>query len=63
MASVHLSITDAQGTVLEEGEAVRAEKFWRTYTTTSRVPQLPNRRFVAVARDLPDNSDTMIQTI
>ena len=63
VASVHVAITDAQGTVLEEGEAVRAEKFWWTYTTTSQVPQLPNRRIVAVARDLPGNSDSLTQTI
>jgi hypothetical protein len=43
VASVHVVIDDAHGTIFEQGEAVRAEGLWWTYTTTSQVPQNPAR--------------------
>ena len=62
VASVHVTITNAQGTVLEEGEAVRANGFEWVYTTTGEVPPLPNRHIVVTAKDLAGNSGTLIKT-
>ena len=62
VASVHVTITDAQGTIQEEGEAVRAQGFWWIYTTTGEVPPIPNRRIVVTAKDLAGNSGTLIKT-
>jgi hypothetical protein len=39
---------------------VRAEGYWWTYITTSQVPQLPNRRIVATAKDLPGNAEGLV---
>lgn len=62
VASVHVTITDAQGTVFEEGQAVRAQGLWWVYTTTGEVPPLPNRHIVVTAKDLAGNSGTLIKT-
>lgn len=60
VASVHVTIDDAHGNIFEQGEAVRSEGLWWTYTTTSQVPQSPAPRVIAVAKDLPGNSEGLV---
>jgi hypothetical protein len=54
---VRVVISDGNGTVYEEGEAVQSELdglMW-TYTTTTIVPMTPAPRLDASAQDLPGN--------
>jgi len=51
VTQVNVAITDATGTVLEQGAAVQAEGAWWTYTTT--VSDANATRIVATAQDLP----------
>ena len=60
VASVHVTIDDAHGNIFEQGEAVRAEGLWWTYTTASQIPQNPAPRVIAVAKDLPGNSEGLV---
>jgi len=54
-------IDDVYGTIFEQGEAVRAEGFWWTYTTTSQIQQNPAPRLTAVAKDLLGNSEGLVR--
>jgi hypothetical protein len=60
VASVQITIEDNDGTRFEEGEAVPVDGLWWTYTTTSTVPQAIACRVVAVARDLPGNTGSLM---
>ena len=55
---VSLVIRDAQGTLLEMGEAVQSEPggAWWNYTTKSLVIMMPFPTVKAIAHDLPGNS-------
>jgi hypothetical protein len=55
--SVQVVIDNAKGIIVEQGEAVRAEGYWWTYTTTSQVSQESAPRVTAVAKDLPGNAE------
>ena len=54
---VHIVIDDAHGTIFEQGEMVRVDNLWWTYTTTTQIPMDPAPRISAVAYDLPGNSN------
>jgi hypothetical protein len=57
VTKVRMAISDGNGTVYEEGEAVQSELdglVW-TYTTTTVVPMTPAPRLDASAQDLPGN--------
>ena len=60
VAGVQLAIEDQEGRRIEAGEAVQAEGLWWTYTTKSVVPQAALSCVVAVARDLPGNSGSLM---
>lgn len=60
VAGVQIAIEDTDGTRLEEGEAVPADGLWWTYTTTSQIPEPALRRVIAVARDLPGNTGSLM---
>ena len=60
VASVQVAIEDKDGKRLEEGEAVQAEGLWWTYITTSAMPQAALQRVIAVARDLPGNTGSLM---
>jgi hypothetical protein len=60
VAGVQVAIEDQDGGGFEEGEAVQAEGLWWTYLTTSAVPQAALQRVIAVARDLPGNTDSLM---
>jgi hypothetical protein len=57
IARVAIVIRDAQGNILEAGEAVRSEtgSAWWAYTTRSPVPMTPFPGVEAIAWDLPGN--------
>jgi hypothetical protein len=57
IARVAVVIRDAQGNMLEAGEAVRSEagSAWWAYTTRSLVPMTPFPGVEAIAWDLPGN--------
>ena len=54
---VHILIDDAHGTIFEQGEMMRVDNLWWTYTTTTLIPMDPAPRISAVAYDLPGNSN------
>ena len=54
---VHIVIDDAHGTIFEQGEMVRVDNLWWSYTTTTQIPMDPAPRISAVAYDLPGNSN------
>ena len=54
---VHIVIDNAQGTIFEQGEMVRVDNVWWTYTTTTQIPMDPAPRISATAYDLPGNSN------
>ena len=60
VAGVSVVIRDAQGKVLEMGEAhpSQAGGPWWTYTTTALIPMTPLPTVQATAHDLPGNSDS-----
>ena len=60
VARVLVTVRDAEGTVLESGEAVVAEagSLWWNYTTQSSVVLTPFPTVQAVAMDLPGNRDS-----
>jgi hypothetical protein len=62
VASVSIVIRDAQGKVLETGEAIqsKAGNAWWKYTTKTRVNMNPYPRVEATARDLAGNQTTFI---
>ena len=57
VAAVTVVIRDAQGNVLERGEALQTEagSAWWHYTTRSRISTTPFPAIEATARDLPGN--------
>jgi hypothetical protein len=61
VASVQIGIEDHDGRRFEEGEALQADGLWWTYTTTSTVPQAAPCRVIAVARDLPGNTASLME--
>lgn len=60
VASVQITIESEDGTGLEEGEATQADGLWWTYTTTSTAPRAAACRVIAVARDLPGNTASLM---
>ena len=62
IARVAVVIRDAQGSMLEAGEAVRSEagSAWWIYTTRSFVPMSPLPGVEAIAWDLPGNRDSFL---
>jgi len=56
VTKVHVTISDENGAVLEEGHAQRAAGLWWTYTANTQVPMVPRPRVVATAYDLPGNT-------
>lgn len=56
VAKVHVLISDGNGTVFEEGDAVQADGLWWVYTTKTLVAMTPAPTVVASAHDLPGNS-------
>jgi hypothetical protein len=60
VARVSLVIRDAEGKVLEMGEATQSEpgSAWWNYITKSLVPMTPFPTVKAIAEDLPGNSDS-----
>lgn len=59
VTSVHVTISDQNGAVLEEGQAQRAAGLWWTYTADTQVPMEPKPHVVATAYDQPGNSAEM----
>lgn len=55
VARVHVVIRDENGTILEEGDATRAEGLWWEYTTQTAVPMEPFPDVTAQAFDLAGN--------
>jgi hypothetical protein len=62
VARVSVEIRDAEGKVLETGEAVTSKpgSAWWKYTTKTCVPMKPFPRVEAIARDLAGNQDSFI---
>jgi len=60
VARVHVAISQADGTMLEEGEAQPAEGQWWTYTANTTVPAGVTPHVTATAYDLPGNSAEMV---
>jgi hypothetical protein len=62
VARVEVVIRNAQGDVLEMGEAVQSEtgSAWWNYTTQSSVPLTPFPTLQAIAFDLPGNRDSFV---
>jgi len=60
VTKVHVQITDAAGTVLEQGDAVAANGLWWEYTTTTNVPSMTNAKVRATAHDLPGNKHMLL---
>jgi hypothetical protein len=60
VARVELVIRDANGNILEAGEAVQAEEDspWWHYKTQLLVAMTPFPRIEAIAQDLPGNTDS-----
>ena len=61
VAKVHVVIDNGQGsTIHEQGYAVQADGLWWEYTTTTIVSITPTTRVVAMAHDLPGNSNGLV---
>ena len=60
VAGVQVAIEDQDGRRIEEGEAIQAEGLWWTYITTRTVPQAALCRVIAIARDLPGNTGSLM---
>ena len=56
VTKVHVTISDSNGAVLEEGNAQRADGLWWTYTATTTVPMESMPHVLATAYDMPGNS-------
>ena len=56
ITKVHVTISDQNGAVLEEGNAQRADGLWWTYTATTTVPMEPRPHVLATAYDMPGNT-------
>lgn len=55
VSRVHIKIENEDGTIFEQGEMVRADGLWWTYTTKTQVPMSPATRLTATSYDLPGN--------
>ena len=53
VTKVHVTISDQNGAVLEEGNAQRAAGLWWTYTAHTQVPMEPKPHVVVTAHDMP----------
>jgi len=60
VTKVHVKITDTQGSVLEEGDAVQADGLWWEYATSASVADLSTAVVTATAHDLPGNSHILV---
>ena len=56
VTKVHVTISDENGALLEEGDAQRAAGLWWTYTATTTVPMEPTPHVLVTAYDMPGNS-------
>jgi hypothetical protein len=56
VTKVHVTISDPNGAVLEEGNAQRAGGLWWTYTANTQVPMEPKPHVVVTAYDQPGNT-------
>jgi len=63
LATVSVLIQDANGNILEQGEAVPFEDLWWYYTTTSQLAQSSTLQVVATAQDLPGSQSASLGTI
>lgn len=59
VASVHVVIRDENNVILEEGDAVRSDGLWWTYTTLQHVAQPGIHTVIAQAFDLAGNKDEL----
>ena len=59
VAKVMVVISDENGGVLEQGQAVQADGLWWAYTSTMAVSAGASPRIVATAQDLPGNRAEM----
>ena len=59
VAKVRVAIHDENG-ILEQGDAVRADGLWWTYTTTTAITIQPQTRIVATAQDLALNTAELV---
>ena len=55
MTKVSVAITNSDGTVLEQGEALPVDGLWWSYTSTTVVAEPASARIVATAEDRPGN--------
>jgi hypothetical protein len=53
VTQVHVTISDQNGAVLEEGNAQRAAGLWWTYTAHTQVPMEPRPHVLVTAHDQP----------
>jgi len=60
VANVHVLIKDANGNILEQRQASKADGLWWNYTTTMNLPTGIGLVVTATAEDLPGNNDQMI---
>lgn len=58
VAGVRVVIADAQGNILEQGEAAKADGLWWDYTTTANANMI-EAVLTATAEDLPGNTSQM----
>ena len=59
VTKVFVKISDANGTLIEQGDAVQADGLWWDYTTTTATSMNPAPQVVATAQDLPGNRTDM----
>jgi len=60
VVKVHVTISDVNGNVLEQGEAVQDDGLWWNYTTQTSVTMNPIPSVTASAQDLPGNRTEMV---
>jgi len=60
VTKVHVTISDQNGAVLEEGNAQRAAALWWTYTANTQVAMEPKPHVLVTAFDQPGNSAEMV---
>jgi hypothetical protein len=56
--SVHVQISYADGSLIEEGEAVNTDKNLWIYTATTENKELTGNKIIVTAYDIPGNQDT-----
>ena len=60
VTKVHVQIADAQGNILEEGDAVQADGLWWAYTTSTGEVNPSTATVKATAHDLPGNNHMLL---